>query len=672
MKPVETTWASSFHSAPFASGLLSAFLALAGLAGAAGVLSWHWHKPITWLPGGIKRPLSPDNDEGGMGCDPDALKPWGALCSLCLVYVIIMVWSWFVDPGSGFADVTIHLAKFKKDIVTASGLIAGASRTGTALLEDLDRLYVVCSQQVQDALGASLTEVVATVKSFQYELGNATQVLSAVPPGLKRISRAAESMADKLPLWSACAVLAQSVVLAASAVALGATHMGHLRLVRRYGPDIMPWLIPVATAFGVLALCWASAAELRAANEAASWCWEDQDDVLASTATSKSSFISFTATGRGQNELNFHLEAAQANMLHCLEWTKSYQFILEGTCHWAPGKAQADVAASLSQINQTKELLRPERFYPYWKAAIHDTLCRRVPSLTQLAFLHLVLGMLCVPGLAFLAYYLLEHLSSEPRFHQLRQDDLEDSLILGDKDAVISEEVLEEEDFNPLYHVVFFFSSGVLLCGAFLYFLPEGGYLRPALGTLLMVSGTFLMTNADLLVTMLRLSSQVSYLKLSNVRFNDQLQNEAKEVRRLTSASKGLKEIDSLFGGEVQKATKELEKLELTARVQVSQCVKELCQLYCDQDGDRKVSKGPEMDAAIEVFVSIFGGLIRDLCSERIPKLLQGLDSSTRLQTEGQLTLKDFAVVMEKTIASNNVNAIPSDVAKLLDKQSLI
>jgi len=198
--------------------------------------------------------------------------------------------------------------------------------------------------------------------------------------------------------------------------------------------------------------------------------------------------------------------------------------------------------------------------------------------------------------------------------------------------------------------------------------MPQPGFVRPTTGTLLFACGIFLMMNSDLIVTYARLHEQVGKFKANNNRFDDSLQKQATEVRRLQTAAKGLDEIDKKFGGSVKRAMKEVKQLETSARANIGMSCKELCGLYFDKDRNHQIGAGKELDEALETMSTIFGSIVKDLRIARIPKLKEGLEGHKRFKEDQNVSVPAFTEAFECALFSHDPGQIPQAVSQVLDR----
>merc|ERR1712083_614723 len=102
---------------------------------------------------------------------------------------------------------------------------------------------------------------------------------------------------------------------------------------------------------------------------------------------------------------------------------------------------------------------------------------------------------------------------------------------------------------------------GFFVIGILEYVLPSTSLLRRAGGSLLFVCGVFLMTNSDLVVSFLRMRQQVGRMQDMNEHFEECLDKQGDEVRKLTNAKRAFDELNLRFGGQLIAASSEVERL---------------------------------------------------------------------------------------------------------------
>eukprot|EP00747_Dinoflagellata_sp_TGD_P031738 gnl/TRDRNA2_/TRDRNA2_135524_c0_seq1.p2 gnl/TRDRNA2_/TRDRNA2_135524_c0~~gnl/TRDRNA2_/TRDRNA2_135524_c0_seq1.p2 ORF type:complete len:192 (+),score=65.81 gnl/TRDRNA2_/TRDRNA2_135524_c0_seq1:119-694(+) len=189
------------------------------------------------------------------------------------------------------------------------------------------------------------------------------------------------------------------------------------------------------------------------------------------------------------------------------------------------------------------------------------------------------------------------------------------------------------------------------------------------LGTAMFPTGIFLVTNADLIVTYFRLQAEVRRFAANNAAFEENLDEQAKEVRKLQTAAKAFKELDAKFGGDVNRATKELGKLEATMRDNMTQSCRTLCALYCDADRDRLLDLGEELDKFLEVLTQVFGAICDDF-DKRATKIKEGITANAGVQAKGGLAVNKIGGVVAQALHESDINKIPAAVQQVLSDDS--
>lgn len=281
----------------------------------------------------------------------------------------------------------------------------------------------------------------------------------------------------------------------------------------------------------------------------------------------------------------------------------------------------------------------------------------------------LFLALVCLPILVLSFNWLQDAFSCDgAAFHALAQNEKDGKVshLSRDHHGSDSEGGEDEQNFNQLYYLVYGLSILVFVAGFFMYVSPQPGLLRPVTGTLLFACGIFLLMNSDLIVTYVRLHEQVRRFKINNERFQQNLEKQSIEVRRLQTAAKGLEEIDRKFGGSVERAMKEVQQLETAVRANIGMNCKELCRLYLDKDKDRHLGL-KELDESLDMMATIFGAIMPDLRLMRLPKLKQVVSGHPRFLKDGGLTVPTFVEVFECALFAHEPSAIATAVKKVLD-----
>jgi len=232
----------------------------------------------------------------------------------------------------------------------------------------------------------------------------------------------------------------------------------------------------------------------------------------------------------------------------------------------------------------------------------------------------------------------------------------------------ITEYSEEHGGLNPLYYLVYVFSIFVFIVGLDLYLWPSTSIVRRLSGTALFASGIFLLLNSDLIVTSARLAFQASRLRQSNVHFQKSLEASAGELRRLHKAEQGLQEVEQHFRGDVQKAVREVDRLNDVCRSDIGRCTKNLCKLYCDKDQDQVISSGPELDGALQLMAIVFGATVADYAA-REQRLREALRGKASIRRDGGIKRSTFERLMECTVLESDVNRIPKVARRILDGQ---
>lgn len=678
----QASWVESYtFSSPWSgilsgagSWLLPGFIFLAGLALAGALLYIYTQKPDL-LPQpffGLEMPKIPGVEDKYLIWVPFAVVG---------LFTVIMLLSNLSSVAGGVGSGAAGLSSLSQEVANAAHQLQDINATAAKVSSDLDKLLSQCPPAINNMLGSSVSQAKSDVRTCQNEASLTRKALSHFPELIATLSERIGSFSGMVPFLAAVAVLATVFSVGAEAVVIAGTQYAPLArlLVKNLGTRILGQLIPACAAAAILLLCVASASELSAAAKVIGFCsGEHQPDAAVLAIAKKAadddptaySLAQYYIAGKGSNPAIQHLSSAKAAVGSCSAWLSRYLSALKSTCpQWEPSRVQADLHSIGASFNQTQKLLQPTALHGQYRSAMHEGACLGgSSSLASLAIQQAFLALVCLPLMVLTGSWLQDSLSKDgggayqkfdPRAaHQSREQHL---------DEHDEEKGDSEQDFNVMYYVVYAFSVVVFGVGLYMYLVPQPGLVRPVTGALLFACGIFLLMNSDLIVTYMRLHEQVGKFKANNERFEQGLQQQGKECRRLQTASKGLEEIDRKFGGSVQRAMKEVKQLQTSARCSVGMSCKELCRLYFDKDKDRQIDDGEELDASLDLLATIFGALVKDLRKVRVPKLKDGIKANEKFQKNKGLSVSEFSEVFECALFQPDPATIPQAVNQVLD-----
>lgn len=655
------------------SWLLPGFIFIVGLALAAAILYVYTQKPdlVPQPFFGLEMPKIPHVE--------DKYVIWGPFLVAGLL-TVIMLMSNLGSVTGGAGSVALGLGSLSQEVGNAVRDLQEINATAAKVSRDLDRLLSQCPPAINNILGSSVSTAQSDIKTCQNEAARTREALADFPDLISKLSGHISGFSGMVPFLASVALLATVVSVGTEAMLIAGTQYAPLarQLVKRLGTSILGQLVPACAATAILLLCIASAADFSAAAKVIGFCSGEHEPDAALLAIAKESasaepsaysLAQYYFAGKGQNPAIQHLTSAKAAVGSCSAWLSKYMYALQSSCpQWEASRVQAHLHSIGASFNQTEELLQPTTLHGQYSSALHEGACSGgSSSLASLAMQQAFLALFCVPLLVLTGSWLQDSLSKDggayqkfdPRAaHQSREQHLDD----GDEEKGSS-----EQDFNMVYYVVYGFSVVVFAVGLYMYLIPQPGLVRPVTGALLFACGAFLMLNGDLIVTYMRLHEQVGKFSANNERFEQSLQKQGTECRRLQTASKGLEEIDRKFGGSVQRAMKEIKQLQTSARCSVGMSCKELCRLYFDKDKDRGISEGPELDASLDLLATIFGAVVKDLRRVRVPKLKDGLKENEKFKQSKGLTVSQFSDVFECALFQPDPATIPQAVCQVLD-----
>lgn len=180
--------------------------------------------------------------------------------------------------------------------------------------------------------------------------------------------------------------------------------------------------------------------------------------------------------------------------------------------------------------------------------------------------------------------------------------------------------------------------------------------------------GIFLGMNATLFASMLRLRHEVGKFKETNAAFESDINENATIIRKLQKAAVAFKEIDKQFGGSVQKAVENVDKVRATLRMKIAMNCQKLIRLYADTGTSRSLEKGVELDHTFEVLKNVFSGVIEDY-AERSAKFKDTLYKNEDFLSHGAVDVNVFSKAMEAALLEEDVDSVAKVVEAVLEDE---
>ncbi|CAE7611562.1 unnamed protein product [Symbiodinium natans] len=534
--------------------------------------------------------------------------------------------------GGAFAWASSELTTIAQDIDTCIHdatwqEVEGVEGAAATVKKDLDKLFEICPPAIEQMLGASVSQAKGHIATAKTEAGLTVEALRDLPGLLQdAASETSEMSGWQLVLqWNCWLPLLAGLSLSAVLVCGGAAG----------APDY-----PVGLYF--------LAAQNATVNKHLTKKLSSRAflDLMAGETSSSYGLAEYYLTGEVDNPAVEHLQRAQQAVSASVSWLDENALVQ--TCPmWEAQRVYGDLTALHASLNVSEEsVLKPSNLYGHYKEAVH----------AGLAITQMILGAICLPFLTVTASWVLDYLSRGGAYQKL------------DKEGQSSDDeaASKEGELNALYYVVYAFSALIFAVGAWMYFVPQPGLVRPITGTLLFGSGVFLMMNSDLIVTYFRLHEQVEKFRKNNEGYQKNLEKEAQEVRDLRRAQKGFEEIDRKFGKDVERAMKEIKVMQTTARSQVGMTIGRMVKIYLDADGDKRIADA-ELEEAVATMADIFGAMIKGLRTERLPKMLEAIRGHRSFRKEKTITLDAFSKAFEITLFVPDVKQVAQSVKTVLD-----
>mmetsp|Transcript_49893 Transcript_49893/g.118979 ORF Transcript_49893/g.118979 Transcript_49893/m.118979 type:complete len:705 (-) Transcript_49893:132-2246(-) len=641
---------------------------LTGLAVSAALIYVYANDAVPRPFFGLKMPSAPGIQEAHLY--------WGAF-AVAASLTAVMLLSCAVNFSSGFGGSAFSWASaevmtLSQDIATCVQDVQGVVGAAGTVKKDLDGLFEICPPAIEKMLGSSVSQAKGHIAAAKTEAGLTVKALQDLPGLLQNAAFEISEMSGWLPLLAGLSLIA--VLVCGLAVGIyflaskNATVNNHL--MKKLSPRVLTLVLPVCASVAILLLCVAATVELSTAGSIVGFCraegGPDQQvlELTAQTAGQTSSsygFAEYYLTGEVKNPVTQHLQSAQKSVANSLSWLDEYRNALAQTCpKWEAERVYGDLTKLELSLNVSESVLKPSNLYQHYKDAVHVAACSGGSSgLATLATVQMFLGAVCLPFLIVTASWVLDFLSGGGASYQK----------LGAEDGQSSDDdasARKKDDLNALYYVVYAFSVVIFAVGTWMYLVPQPGVVRPITGTLLFGCGVFLMMNSDLIVTYFLLHEQVEELKKNNEGYQQNLDNEAQQVRDLRRAQKGFDEIDRRFGHDVDRAMKEIKVMQTTARSQVGMTIGKMVKLYLDADGDKRISDA-ELNEAMETMADIFGAVVKGLRTERLPRMKETIRGHRSFTKDGTIPLDAFSKAFEITLFVPDAKQVGQSVKTVLD-----
>lgn len=180
------------------------------------------------------------------------------------------------------------------------------------------------------------------------------------------------------------------------------------------------------------------------------------------------------------------------------------------------------------------------------------------------------------------------------------------------------------------------------------------------------LSGIFLGMNATLFASMLRLRHEVEKFKETNAAFESDINENATTIRKLQKAALAFEEIDRQFGGSVQKAVEDVDKVRATLRMKTAMNCQKLIRLYADTGKSRFLEKGEELENTFKVLKNVFGSIIDDY-TERSATFKDLLYKNEDFLSHGGVDVNVFSKAMEAALLAQDVDSVAEAVEAILE-----
>lgn len=233
-----------------------------------------------------------------------------------------------------------------------------------------------------------------------------------------------------------------------------------------------------------------------------------------------------------------------------------------------------------------------------------------------------------------------------------------------------------EEELSKAYHVVYAGSLVVVAVGGLVQLSNRFSWMSTSetpfllglvwefLSVGLVATGAFLLVNSDLVVTYYRISQGVNEFKANNEAFGESLEKQGAEVQKLGRAAAGFKRLDEEFSGSVEKLQEVVEDMEATSTSQLKRSVLQLCRLYCDQDRDRLIEPGEELEETLATLRSVLGAFFKDIRA-REAALSEALQADEKFIENGGVRVRIFADIYAASL-EGEVGEISEKVKEIM------
>jgi len=304
----------------------------------------------------------------------------------------------------------------------ASQLAEALNVSGVALIDDLDRLDVDCPAAIQPYVGNSSEYAKKYISAYIQQCKELSHSLVRAPEMLERAHRISRRIGYFLLACATVPSLAVVVCIIVITATVFAMEHGNGKCVRRCERCSHACLGIGCVAPVMLLIALVAAVELALSITASSFCLKPDSTALGyaqSAFGANSNAFNLTryyVTGEGTNPALLHLEQAQERIAKSEQWMARYGDAIERTCpRWAAEqKALLNLRMVRSSLKETVLLLRPANVYSYYSDSVHEVVCEHaVSGLGSIAFLQLLLGLVCLPLLLCTASCTVEILRLE-------------------------------------------------------------------------------------------------------------------------------------------------------------------------------------------------------------------------------------------------------------------
>jgi len=185
-----------------------------------------------------------------------------------------------------------------------------------------------------------------------------------------------------------------------------------------------------------------------------------------------------------------------------------------------------------------------------------------------------------------------------------------------------------DNDFSPWYYICYAFSLLVIAMGFWESQRDPAQVRHPHLAKVItagsFTTGSFLLLNADLIVTYMRLKAEALAFKAHNLAYKTNLRAQKQEITRLRELKKAINILDNKFGGELDKASVELDNLKGNMKGSVISTVKQLTMAF-----NMKEVKAEQMSDFLERVTDLYIRVFADM-PKRMEEAQRGMCGSDK------------------------------------------